>query len=248
MRVGIAPLPRFPLPAFVPAVYIAGLNYKTHAMEVNLPEPIFPVFAMKPTSSLLYPTAVEPPPGCPAIPHGTAVRVPKKLQVPADVDYEGELAVVIGETCRDVPNDPAAAEKVIEGFTIGLDMTARRWQGKKGGQQWCYAKSFDTFCPLGPDVVKIPLADLPSKRIVTRVNSVVVQDDTFSSFIFHVPRMIAFLSEGITLHKGTVILTGTPAGVGYVRKPYPFYLRDSDRVSVRIDDIGELAVTIEYEP
>ena len=139
------------------------------------------------------------------------------------MDYEGELAVVIGqrveqgalESKEDVIKNQ---DQLIAGFCCSMDITARRWQGKKGGSQWCVAKSFDTFCPLGPELVKIPLSELPKLSLRTKLNGKVVQNERFDNFIFDVATLVHFLNQNSTLLPGMIILTGTPAGVGFARK------------------------------
>lgn len=233
------------LPHHVAAVFVTGLNFATHAEEVGLEHPKYPIFAMKPGSSVMLPPMWNDADGWSGMPRGSTIVVPKHLQDPPDADYEGELAVVIGKSCKNVPNDPAAVDSVVAGYTIAMDISSRRWQ-KRGGGQWCYAKSFDTWCPIGPTLVKFPVRDLAEKRIVTRLNGDVMQDDSFSSFIFDVPALVSFLSRGITLRPGTLILTGTPAGVGFTQKP-PRYLAHGDRIAVKIDGIGELTCDVKYE-
>lgn len=239
---------RVRLPSHVPAVFVGGLNYKSHAEEVKLPLPKFPIWAMKPPSSLLYPAppTSATPDGVDPIRIGSEILVPKAFQHNPDIDYEGELAVVIGETCRGVPNNAAAVQKVVAGFTVGLDITSRRWQGKKGGMQWCYAKALDTWCPLGPDLVDIPLDALPELRLETTLNGETMQSDRIGNMVFSVADLVSFLSESMTLQRGTVILTGTPAGVGFTRNP-PRYLADGDRLAVTIDRIGTLSTTVHFE-
>jgi 2-keto-4-pentenoate hydratase/2-oxohepta-3-ene-1,7-dioic acid hydratase in catechol pathway len=179
------------------------------------------------------------------------------MQSPPEVDYEGELAIVIGSRCRNLPEDEKVVEAHIAGFTCALDITGRRWQGKKGGNQWCIAKSVDTFCPLGPAVVPVPLRTIPQLHLTTTLNGTVVQRVQLSDMIFSVTRMVSFLSGVATLHPGTVILTGTPAGVGYARTkkcdktgehvPDPHYLKHGDVLEVSIDSIGTLKCDVAFE-
>lgn len=259
-----------PLPAFVPAIWVAGLNWTSHAEEVKLPKPQKPIFCMKSPSSLLYPPSQQFTEAndvrtfCGTF--GQVITVPKELQAPPEVDYEGELAVVIGSKCADLSPEEVVKhqDSVIAGFCCSLDMTARRWQGQKGGGQWCIAKSFNTFLPLGPELVKLSLEELPSLSLTTKLNGKIVQHDKFSNFIFDVPTLISFLSNTCVLHPGMVILTGTPAGVGFARKskarsigtsgdgkeqliPDPYYLIHGDELEVSIEKIGSIACRVEYE-
>jgi 2-keto-4-pentenoate hydratase/2-oxohepta-3-ene-1,7-dioic acid hydratase in catechol pathway len=260
-----------PLPAFVPAIWVAGLNWHSHAKEVNFPVPQQPIFCMKSPSSLLYPPSLQftesndPKTFCGQF--GRHIYIPKMIQLPPEVDYEGELAIVIGKRCDQMTLQSKEdviknQDQIIAGFCCSMDITARRWQGKKGGGQWCVAKSFDTFCPLGPELVKIPLSELPSLSLKTRLNGKVVQEEKFDNFIFDVATIIHFLNQVTTLLPGTVILTGTPAGVGFARKtrvvgigdskeekfiPDPYYLVHGDELEVEIEKIGNLRCTVEHE-
>ena len=125
-----------------PAIYCIGLNYKRHAAETGLPEPRFPVVFMKPTTTIIE--------------DGQAIEIPSAC-APNEVDWEVELAVVIGTAAKNVPVESAL--DYVRGYTVANDVSARRWQGKAGGSQWCRAKAFDTFCPLGPRLV--PAAEIP---------------------------------------------------------------------------------------
>jgi 2-keto-4-pentenoate hydratase/2-oxohepta-3-ene-1,7-dioic acid hydratase in catechol pathway len=162
------------------------------------------------------------------------------------VDYECELAVVIGKTCKNVSRTKAL--EYVLGYTCGNDVSARDWQLERSGGQWCRGKSFDTFAPLGPclatpDELPCPLA----LRIRTEVNGETLQDWNTSDMIFDVPALIEFLSGSTTLLPGTVILTGTPHGVGMARTP-PRWLRPGDVVSVEIEGIGRLTNPVALEP
>jgi 2-keto-4-pentenoate hydratase/2-oxohepta-3-ene-1,7-dioic acid hydratase in catechol pathway len=206
-------------------VFCIGLNYRDHAAETGMAAPPYPVVFMKPTSAVSHP--------------GDPIRIPAcRLQGP-EVDYECELAVVIGKAARDVPE--AEALRHIFGYTVGNDVSARRWQKHGGGGQWVRGKGFDTFCPLGPVLVTADEIPDPQRlRLKTTVNGTVLQDGTTADMIFSVARLVSFLSQDTTLLPGTVILTGTPAGVGFVRKP-PVFLQPGDRVTVEVEGIGALA-------
>lgn len=156
------------------------------------------------------------------------IVIPDVALDPPEVDFEGELAVVIGRRCKDVTEDEAL--RYVLGYTIANDVSARRWQGKRGGGQWSRAKSFDTFTPLGPSVVGTGGINPQSLTITTRLNGQVMQQSNTSDMIFSVAQLIEFLSQGTTLEPGTVILTGTPEGVGFTRDP-PVYMEPGDGVS-----------------
>jgi 2-keto-4-pentenoate hydratase/2-oxohepta-3-ene-1,7-dioic acid hydratase in catechol pathway len=165
----------------------------------------------------------------------------------AKVDYECELAVVIGRACKNIRREEAM--DYVLGYTCANDVSARDWQKEGGGSQWSRGKSFDTFAPLGPVLVtpdEIP--DPHALRIRTRVNGEVLQDCSTADMVFDIPTLIEFLSGSSTLLPGTVILTGTPHGVGMARTP-PRFLQPGDSVSVEIEKIGALTnPVIEEEP
>ena len=190
-----------------------GLNYRRHAAEGNAPVPERPVLFMKATTAVQHP--------------GEPIVLPRHLRS-NEVDYECELAVVIGKRCKNVTRERAL--DYVLGYTCANDVSARDWQIKWGGSQWCRGKTFDTFAPLGPCLVlKDEIPDPAALKIRTVLNGVVMQDWTCDDFIFDVPAVIAFLSGSTTLLPGTVILTGTPHGVGFARKP-PVYLQPGDQV------------------
>lgn len=193
-----------------------GRNYRKHAEELKNEVPEEPLMFFKPPSSLLDPG-------------GTVVLPPESERV----DYEGELLVVIGQRARRI--DSAQASRVIFGYGIACDVTARDLQTKD--KQWTRAKGFDTFCPVGPYL--LPLADPRERRLQLRVNATLRQDGTTSDMIFDVPSLIAYASNAMTLEPGDVILTGTPEGVGP--------LVSGDAVSVQIDGLGELRFAVASE-
>jgi len=200
-----------------------GLNYRRHAAEGNVPVPERPVLFMKAT------TAVQNP--------GDPIVLPRHLRSD-EVDYECELAVVIGRTCKNVSRENAL--DYVLGYTCANDVSARDWQIKWGGSQWCRGKTFDTFVPLGPCLVlKDEIPDPAALKIRTVLNGQVMQDWRCDDFIFDIPSIIAFLSGSTTLLPGTVILTGTPHGVGFARKP-PVFLQPGDTVTIEVDRIGAL--------
>jgi 2-keto-4-pentenoate hydratase/2-oxohepta-3-ene-1,7-dioic acid hydratase in catechol pathway len=205
-----------------------GLNYRKHAEETGAKVPENPVLFIKASSSLQNP--------------GDPIFIPP---TEPEVDYECELAVVIGKTARRVPAERALSH--VLGYTCANDVSGRSWQIKRGGGQWCRGKSFETFCPLGPHIVtRDEVPDPNSLKIRTILNGETVQDWTTSDMIFNVPHLISFLSEGMTLHPGTVILTGTPQGVGVARKP-PLFLKAGDEVTVEIEGIGRLENPVRAE-
>ena len=212
------------LAPLVPAViFCIGLNYRRHAEESGAAIPTFPVVFMK------NPAAVQGP--------GGPIEVPTHLKS-TEVDYECELAVVIGKRCKNVRRDEAL--DYVLGYTCANDVSARDWQGRWGGSQWCRGKTFDTFAPLGPCLVTADEIPSPnSLRIRTILNDKTMQDSNTNDMIFDVPTLIEFLSGSTTLLPGTVILTGTPSGVGGARKPQVF-LQAGDRITVEIERIGSL--------
>ena len=206
-------------------IYGVGLNYRAHAMETGAQLPDSPVIFMKP------PTAVIDP--------GRPLRLPAACEHGPEVDYEAELAVVIGKTARDVTVD-TALEHVL-GYTCANDVSARRWQKHGGGGQWVRGKSFDTFCPLGPVLVTADEIENPQAlSISSMLNGRTMQSSSTADMIFPVAELIAFISRDTTLLPGTVILTGTPEGVGFARKP-PVYLMTGDTIEITIGGIGTLS-------
>jgi 2-keto-4-pentenoate hydratase/2-oxohepta-3-ene-1,7-dioic acid hydratase in catechol pathway len=195
-------------PAEPSKVVCVGLNYVEHAKELKMDLPSEPIIFLKPPTAVIGPGA-------------DIVMPPSSGQV----DYEGELAVVIKERCRNVP--AGKADDYILGYANFNDITARDLQRKDG--QWTRAKSFDTFAPMGPYVVD---ADPSNLKIQTRVNGSVRQSSSTSDLIFSVPELIEFVSEIMTLLPGDVIATGTPPGVGS--------LSAGDVVEVEIEGLGAL--------
>ena len=183
-----------------------GLNYRHHAAESGMKAPELPVLFVKGINTLQHP--------------GEPILIPTHLPS-EEVDYECELAVVIGRACKNV--DRAHALDYVLGYTCANDVSARDWQIKRGGSQWCRGKTFDTFAPLGPCLVlKDEIPDPNTLRIQTVLNGKTMQDSNTSDMIFDIPTLIEFLSGSTTLLPGTVILTGTPQGVGAAMKPPVF--------------------------
>ena len=205
------------------ALMCIGLNYKRHAEEGKNPIPQWPVLFMK------NPAAVQNP--------GDPIVLPTKLKS-TQVDYECELAVVIGKSCKNASKENAL--DYVLGYTCGNDVSARDWQKDFGGGQWCRGKTFDTFAPLGPALVlKDEIPNPNALKIKTILNGQSMQDWTTEDMIFDVRTLIAFLSGSTTLLPGTVIMTGTPHGVGAARKP-PVFLKAGDTVTIEIEKIGAL--------
>ena len=205
------------------ALLCIGLNYRQHAAETNAPLPQWPVLFFKNLAAVQNP--------------GDPIELPRWL-ASAKVDYECELAVIIGRRCKNVSR--ADALDYVLGYTCANDVSARDWQKEGGGSQWCRGKSFDTFCPLGPVLVTPDEIPNPNAlHISTKVNGETLQDSSTSDMIFDVPALIEFLSGSTTLLPGTVILTGTPSGVGMARTP-PRWLQPGDTVTVEIEKIGAL--------
>jgi 2-keto-4-pentenoate hydratase/2-oxohepta-3-ene-1,7-dioic acid hydratase in catechol pathway len=190
-------------------VVAVGKNYADHAAEMNSAVPDEPIIFLKPNTSVVGP--------------GDTITWPKMA---ASIDYEGELAIVIGRICKDVPASRYA--DVIFGYTIANDVTSRDLQKKDG--QWARAKGFDSFCPLGPWIETE--FEPTEQRITTTVDGELKQSEPISSMIFKVPQIIEFVSSIMTLLPGDVILTGTPAGIG----PMPA----GSEVSITIEGIGTL--------
>jgi len=215
-------------PVVPSAILCVGLNYRKHAEETGARIPEYPVLFFKNPAAALDP--------------GVTIRIPRQLPS-TQVDYEGELALVIGKCCRNATRENAL--DFVLGYTCANDVSARDWQKQWGGSQWCRGKSFDTFAPLGPYLVtpdEIP--DPNTLQITTCVNGEVLQHSNTADMIFDVPSLIEFLSADTTLAAGTVILTGTPEGVGMSRTP-PRWLQTGDLCSIEIEGIGVLENRVE---
>ncbi|MBP7341243.1 MAG: fumarylacetoacetate hydrolase family protein [Smithellaceae bacterium] len=218
------------LAPLVPVNILAlGINYKKHGDETAMSYPEEPVLFIKATSSLTGPAA--------------PILLP--AAGPDQVDYEAELAVVIGKPARNVT--PEEALERVFGYTCANDVSARDWQFERQKGQWARGKSFDTFCPLGPWIVTRDEISAPNTLAIRcLLNGQVVQDAITADMIFDIPSLISHLSRSMTLLPGTVILTGTPDGVGFSRRP-PLFLKKGDIVSVEIEKIGTLTNRIEKE-
>ena len=210
-------------PVVPTAILGIGLNYRRHAIESGVPLPALPIMFMKSSSALQNP--------------GDPIEIPRRMRSDM-VDFEGELAVVIGSRCKNVSKERAL--DYVLGYTCANDISARDWQINRGGGQWCRGKTFDTFAPLGPCLVlKDEIEDPSMLKLRTRLNGQTMQDWCCDDMIFDVLTLIAFLSGSTMLLLGTVILTGTPHGVGFARKP-PLFLQPGDHLAVEIDGIGIL--------
>lgn len=212
-----------------------GMNYAAHAREQGKGLPERPVlFTKNPAAAIL---------------DGDEIVVPKVCQEREQVDFEGELGVILArpdmKPIRDIAKSDAMS--CVLGYCCANDVSARWWQKEGSGGQFCRGKSFDTFCPLGPTVT--PAAKVPNPnalRLQTRVNSTTMQDATTGDMIFDIPTLIAELSRGTTLLPGTLILTGTPSGVGMARTP-PIFLKPGDLVEIEIDSLGTLRNRVRFE-
>lgn len=230
--------PAFPIrerlaPIDPPDIFCVGLNYRRHAAEMGATLPAHPVIFMKPGSALNQP--------------GAPVLIPAGEMDGPETDSEAELAVVMGfkdgRPARDVGVDEAL--DYVLGYTCGNDVSARGWQKQGGGGQWTRGKGFDTFCPLGPVIVTADaLPDPQALSIAGRLNGQTMQDSHTSDMIFSVAQIVSFLSRDTTLRPGSVILTGTPEGVGVARDPQVF-LRRGDVVEIEIEGIGVLRNPVE---
>lgn len=208
------------LPIAVPSKIICvGLNYRDHAAESGMAIPERPLIFSKWPNTLIGP--------------GDAIVLPTLSD---QVDYEAELGVVIGMRATKVSVADALAH--VKGYCCANDVSARDVQ--LGDGQWARGKSLDTFCPVGPLVPASQVADPQQLRIRAVLNGETLQDATTADMIFSVAEIISFISQGITLEPGDLILTGTPPGVGFARKP-PIFLRNGDEITVEIDGIGSLS-------
>lgn len=211
----LAPIPN---PSKVVAI---GLNYMDHILETNSKVPAIPIMFTKYTTSIIG--------------QGDAIRWDPAET--AKVDWEVELAVVIGKRAYRVAEENAL--DYVAGYTVCNDVSARDLQSEKG-DQWIRGKSLDTFCPLGPALVTSDeVADPHNLGIRCIVNGETMQDSNTSQLLFKIPHLIAYLSRAFTLLPGDVIITGTPPGVGAGRKP-PVFLKGGDVVTVEIDGLGQL--------
>jgi len=221
------PLPdvRLLAPVEPPNVIALGLNYRRHAQESNMQVPGHPQMFLKATTSVIGPE--------------DAIALPG--MAPDEVDYEAEICIVMGKPAKNVPM--ADALDYVLGYTCGNDVSARDCQLRLDNQ-WARGKSFDTFCPLGPWIETE--IDPDSAPILSRLNGQVMQQSNTSDMIFDCRRLVGFLSRAMTLLPGTVIMTGTPEGVGFARRP-PVFLRPGDTIEIEIEGIGVLTNNVVCE-
>jgi len=215
----------------VGAIRCIGLNYAKHAAEAKMEVPSVPILFMKPATAL-------------AGPYPEPIIVPKWTIPSKSADYESELAVIIGKTCKDVSE--ADAMDYVLGYTASNDVSSRASQFQQS--QWCFSKGFDKSCPIGPAIVSPAVIPDPSKLHMRGIkNGKVMQESGLDDLIFGVPKLISFLSQGTTLPAGTLIQTGTPHGIGFFYNP-PEILLDGDDFRVEISGgIGTLVNKIVYE-
>ncbi|CDK26263.1 unnamed protein product [Kuraishia capsulata CBS 1993] len=221
-------------PAQVPLLKCVGLNYMKHIREANRTPPPYPSIFFKAG------TAVAD--------HGEPIPVPKIAQ-DGQLDYEGELCVVIGKTGKDIKKEDAL--DYVLGYTAGNDVSARFWQRKPefAGRvpQWNFSKGFDKWAPLGPVLVSSEVITSPGKLdLKTLVNGEIRQHTNTDDLIFDIPAIIAFISQGTTLQAGTVIMSGTPGGVGIAASGTPRPLNDGDVVEITIEEIGTLSNKMQF--
>jgi 2-keto-4-pentenoate hydratase/2-oxohepta-3-ene-1,7-dioic acid hydratase in catechol pathway len=220
----VLPLDRTPLLAPVPRpgkVICLGLNYRDHAAESGMPVPAEPVIFGKVSSSVIGP--------------GAPIVLP---EASAKVDYEVELAFVIGRRAKLVKAADAMAH--VAGYTVLNDVSARDYQRDKPGGQWYLAKSFDTFCPIGPWIVTPDEApDARDLKLWCEVSGERLQSSSTAQMIFSVPQIVEYISRVFTLEPGDVVATGTPPGVGFARRP-PRFLRRGDIVRCTVEGVGTL--------
>lgn len=212
-------------PVEPPNIIAIGLNYRQHAVETGAEIPERPVIFLKASSSITGPDS--------------EIILPKLA--PDEVDFEAELAVVIAKKAKNI--ETVEVDDYILGYSCANDVSARDCQ-KKLDKQWARGKSFDTFCPLGPWIeTEIDAADLKIRSIL---NGEVMQQSRTSDMIFKVEQLVSYLSHNMTLLPGTVILTGTPEGVGFAREE-EIFLQDGDQIKIEIEGIGTLTNTVRKE-
>jgi 2-keto-4-pentenoate hydratase/2-oxohepta-3-ene-1,7-dioic acid hydratase in catechol pathway len=214
-----------------PAIIAIGRNYADHAAEMGTKTDERPMVFMKNPASVCR--------------NRDTIVIPRICREGGpQVDYEGELAFEIARDCRDVRE--ADAMSVIAGFRVANDVSARWWQKTGSGGQFCRGKSFDTFCPMTDLVPPGGVSDPQNLDIETILNGQTVQKANTRLMVFPIKFLVAELSRGMTLLAGTIVLTGTPAGVGAGRNP-PLFLKDGDTVEVKIAQVGHLVNKVREE-
>jgi len=221
------PIHRLLPPVQPPNIFAIGRNYQAHIRETGARVPEQPLVFIKATTSLLA--------------AGGQIVLP--AAAPHEVDFEAELALIIGRTARQVPADEAL--EYLLGYTCANDVSARDCQ--RNDKQWTRAKGFDTFCPLGPCLVTREDLDPGNCALRSRLNGRIMQESNTKYMIHSCAGLISYLSRQFTLLPGTVILTGTPEGVGFARTP-PIFLKEGDRIEIEIEGIGVLSNTVVREP
>ncbi|KIW35017.1 uncharacterized protein PV07_01744 [Cladophialophora immunda] len=222
-------------PADVPIVKCIGLNYMKHIKEAGRTPPPYPSIFIK---------------GAPSIASWNEdIPIHPIIQKPDMLDYEGEMCILIGKDAKNVPREKAL--DYIAGYMVGNDISARSWQRdpKFAGNvpQWCFAKGFDKFAPVGPMLVSPSVVGLAENlRLQTLVNGEMRQDTNTDDLIFSVADIVSFSSQGTTLQEGTVIMTGTPSGVALGMDP-PGWLKDGDVVEVKIEQLGSIRNRMVWE-
>ncbi|KAK0933122.1 hypothetical protein LTR48_001638 [Friedmanniomyces endolithicus] len=220
-------------PEDVSIVRCTGLNYKTHILETGFDLPANPTLFIKPSQTVA----------------DTRQPVPIPALGQAQCDYEGELTIVIGKPCKNVSE--ADALSYVAGYVSSNDVSCRDWQMEKDKAgmmpQWSFSKSFDKYAPLGPCIVSTKLlGDAGGLAMKTFVNGELRQDTNTSDLCFGVRKLVSFFSTGQTLEAGSLIMTGTPGGVGFGMKP-PKWLKDGDEVVVEIEGIGKVVNKMHFE-
>jgi len=214
------------------AILCIGLNYRAHAEETGMELPKHPVLFMKNPGSVTGPDS--------------DIEIPQSCLEKPEVDFEVELAVVMGKKGKNIKKEEALSH--VLGYTCANDISARRWQKHSGGGQWVRGKSFDTFCPMGPALVTADeIPDPQALQLESVLNGETMQKSSTSDMIFTVAELIARLSLSTTLLPGTVILTGTPSGVGFTRNP-PVFLKPGDILETRVEKLGRLTNQVTAEP
>lgn len=204
------------------------MNYVDHCTEQGMAVPTEPVVFSKFASCITEP--------------GAPIICPPEVK---KLDFEVELTIVIGKTCKRVAR--ADAMGYVAGYTVAHDVSARDWQLERNGGQWLMGKTLDTFAPIGPAIVTTDeLEDIHSKQISCRLNGETVQDSNTKQLVFDVPTVVEWVSAMVTLKPGDLIFTGTPPGVGCFRSP-PLWLKDGDVVEVEIEGIGCISNPVKNE-
>jgi len=206
-------------PVTPPNIIAIGLNYRGHARESGSATPVRPVIFLKAATSVIT--------------HGETIVLP--ANAPDEVDYEAELCIVIGKKAKNISEEDAL--DYVLGYACGNDVSARDCQLRIDAQ-WARGKSFDTFCPIGPHI-ETDISNPDNLCISSRLNGKTMQKSNTGDMIFSVCHLVSYCSHNMTLLPGTLIMTGTPEGVGFARNP-PVFLRDGDTVEIEIEGVGVL--------